>query len=156
MHPVKTISVAGHRPHHLPARADHYIRSAIHETSDLYPGATWLTGGATGSDQMATDVLLQRGERVELVLPFAPEVQGARWSADQQAKLRDHLGRVQAVHVLRDTYHPDGYRDRNRELVRRADLLVAFWNMRPGGSGTAMTVRMAERARIAVIVVPMY
>ena len=155
MLPVNTISVTGHRAHHLPARAGHYIQSAIHEAADQYPGATWLTGGATGSDQMATDVLLERGERVELVLPFPAAVQGARWSAAQRAKLRDHLGRVQAVHVLRNRYHPDGYRDRNRELVLRAGLLVAFWNMRPG-SGTAMTVRMAERARIPVIVVSMY
>ena len=155
MTPVKTIAVTGHRVPHLPARAGHYIHCAIHEAADQYPGATWLTGGATGTDQMATDVLLERGECVELVLPFAPAVQGARWSTTQQAKLRDHVGRAQVVHVLRDNYHPDGYRDRNRELVRRADLLVAFWNGRPG-TGTAMTVRMAERARIPVIVVPMY
>jgi len=155
MRAVNTIAITGHRAHHLPVRAGHYIRSAIQEAADLYPGATWLTGGATGSDQMATDVLLERGERVELVLPFPAAVQGARWSCDQQAKLRHHLGRVQAVHVLRRVYHPDGYRDRNRELVRRADLLVAFWNGRPG-TGTAMTVRMAQHARIPVIVVPMY
>ena len=155
MRAVNTIAVTGHRGHHLPARAGHYIRSAIDEAADQYPGAIWLTGGATGSDQIATDVLLERGEHVELVLPFPPVVQGARWSRVQQAKLRDHLGRARAVNVLRSRYHPDGYRDRNRELVQRADLLVAFWNERPG-SGTAMTVRMAERARIPIIVVPMY
>jgi len=39
--------------------------------ADRYPGATWLTGGAIGADQIATDELLARGERVVLRVPGA-------------------------------------------------------------------------------------
>lgn len=53
------------------------------------------------------------------------------------------------------SYHATGYRDRNQRMVDRADLLLACWNGRPG-SGTAMTVRMAEARRLPVIRVPMY
>lgn len=155
MRAVYTVAVAGHRPRNLPRDAARYIRDAIHEVADQNPRVTWLAGGAIGADQIATDVLLERGERVELVLPFDPEIQSARWSWVQRFVQFRQLLRAARVHVVRDRYDPAAYRDRNRVMVERANLLLAFWNGRPG-SGTAMTVRMAEARRVPVIVVGMY
>jgi uncharacterized phage-like protein YoqJ len=129
--------------------------AAVGELSDQHPGATWLTGGAVGTDQIATRALLERGERVELVLPFPDAIQAARWTGRQHDTLRDHIARVAAVHVVHPRYTATGYRDRNQHMVDHADLLLACWNGRPG-SGTAMTVRMAQHRRIPVVWVGMY
>lgn len=153
MRPVHTISVTGHRT--LPAGAARHIEAALHELATEHPGATWLTGGAVGTDQIAAHVLLARDERVELVLPFPPEIHAARWSGPARATFRNHLARAAAVHVLHPRYCPNGYRDRNQWLVDRADLVFAAWNGRSGGSGTAMTVRMADRRGLPVIWVSM-
>jgi uncharacterized phage-like protein YoqJ len=152
MRPVKTIAVTGHRA--LPVGAARHIEAALHQLAAEYPGATWLTGGALGSDQIAASVLLARGERVELVLPFPPAIQAARWSVRAKATFRNHLARVAAVHIVHPRYCSNGYRDRNRRLVDRADLMFAAWNGRPG-SGTAMTVRMAGARGVPVIWVEM-
>ena len=155
MRPVRTIAVSGHRWQHLPREAGRYIRAAIRELADQYPGATWLTGGAVGTDQIATAALLERHERVELVLPFPPHIQGARWSSRDQAVHLEHLSRVASISIVSPFYDAGAYRERNRQMVARADLLLACWNGRPG-TGTAMTVRMAAAKQIPVIEVPMY
>lgn len=149
MRPVHTIAVTGHRA--LPGGAARHIEAALHELADQHPGATWLTGGAVGTDQVATHVLLARGERVELVLPFPPAIQAARWTDRARVTFRDHLERAAAVHVLHRSYCANGYRDRNQRLVDRADLVFAAWNGRFGGSGTAMTVQMADARGVPVI-----
>jgi hypothetical protein len=66
-----------------------------------------------------------------------------------------HLLSVAEVHVLTDHYDPAAYNRRNQWMVNRADLLVAFWNGRIRGSGTANTVRMADRVGLPVIWFPM-
>jgi len=154
MKPIRTIAITGHRPRALPHDADRHIRAGVREVVDQYPGVTWLVGGAIGADQIATDELLTLGERVVLVLPFAPLVQSARWSQHQKGTYLGHLLQVAEVQVLRRHYDPAGYRERNQWMVKRADLLLAFWNQKPG-SGTAATVRLAMARRLPVIVVPM-
>jgi uncharacterized phage-like protein YoqJ len=154
MRAVRTIALTGHRPRHLPRDAARHIRAAVREVADQYPGATWLTGGAIGADQIATDELLALGRRVELVLAFPVAVQAARWAAHQRRALDGQLQGVAGVDIVSPRYRASGYHERNRRLVQRADLLVACWNGRPG-SGTAATVRMAEARRLPVIVVPM-
>ena len=154
MRAVHTIAVTGHRPQSLPRGAVRAIRTAIHELADLHPGATWLTGGAVGTDQIAAAVLLERGEHVELVLPFPPAIQGARWRSREVATHHDHLARAASIHIVSAAYNPAAYRERNRRMVARADLLLACWDGR-FGTGTAMTVRMAEAKRVPVVRVPM-
>lgn len=155
MRAIRTIATTGHRPGSLPRDAERHIRAGVREVAEQYPGATWLTGGAIGADQIATSELLDRGERVELVLPFDPIVQAERWSFNQQLTQLDHLLRVAEVHVVCDRYDRAAYHKRNRRLVERADLLVAFWNGRLRGSGTAATVRLADELQVPVIWVPM-
>ena len=155
MRPIRTIAVTGHRPQHLPPGAERYIRAAIHELADQYPGATWLTGGAIGTDQIATAVLLERHERVELVVPFPPALQSARWGSREQAVHLDHMSRAASISIVSLHYDAGAYRERNRLMVARADLLLACSNGQRG-TGTAMTIRMAEAKQIPVIKVPMH
>ena len=61
-----TVAVTGHRA--LPSTAPALIRGSIRQLVDRFPGATWLTGGAVGTDALAADELLRLGQTVELVL----------------------------------------------------------------------------------------
>lgn len=150
---TSTVAITGHRPKALPRGAQQRIRSSIRDLVQRYPGATWLSGGAIGVDQIAADELFSLGQRVELVLPFSPEVQATLWSPVERQVFDQQIRKASSVEVLRETYHPDGYRERNKRLVQRADLVVAYWNGSP--SGTAATVYEAVRQRVPVLWVPM-
>jgi len=105
-----------------------------------------------GSDTIAASVLLGLRQRVELILPFQPEVLARKWGRAQQAMLRDHIRRAAAVRVLEDRdYDVRAYHRRNRALVAGADLLVAFYNDGFEFTGTGATVREAERRGVPVI-----
>lgn len=80
---VSTIAITGHRPAKLPRWAPPYICRVLQDLVKRYPGATWLTGGAIGVDQITTKRRLGLGQIVELILPFPPEIQAARWSLSQ-------------------------------------------------------------------------
>jgi hypothetical protein len=129
------------------------VRGAVRELVGRFPGATWLTGGAIGTDMLVAEELLALGQRVELVLPFAPDVQSAPWTPDQRFRLSEHLERVAGVEIMRGDYHPAGYRERNMRLVERAHLLFAVWR---GGvcGGTAFTVRAAMKQGVPIYWLP--
>ena len=143
------VAVSGHRD--LTSAAPAVIRKAIGQLVDLYPSALWLAGGATGTDQIATGELLDRGQKVRLVLPFNLVIQARLWSESRRRILLDQIARAAGVEVVADQYHPKAYLDRNRRLVERADLLVAFYSGRSTG-GTAHTIRLAARRRLPVLV----
>jgi uncharacterized phage-like protein YoqJ len=145
-----TIACTGHRLGRLPPSAPAKIRAAVRCLVGRHPGATWLCGGAIGTDQIAADEVLLLGERLELVLPFPPAIQAARWRPADRWRLLRQVSHAASVEVLRDHYHPGGYRQRNRRLVERADLLMAVWDGRRWG-GTAATVLMAQSRGIELL-----
>jgi len=63
--------------------------------------------------------------------------------------LRAIAARVAPVEILRGGYHVGGYHERNRRVLDRADILVAFTGGRAGG--TASVIRAAERRGIPVV-----
>jgi hypothetical protein len=146
-----TIALTGHRElGRLPLGAPALIRRQLEDLARSYPEAVWLSGGAIGTDQLGAELLLDMGQRVELVLPFAIEIQGARWTPAQCENLRALAARAASVEVLCPRYHVAGYHIRNRRLLDRADILVAVWNGSLTG-GTASTVLQAKRRSIPVI-----
>ena len=48
------------------------------------------------------------------------------------------------VHVISETYHDSVYRDRNRFMVDRSQLVIAVYDGRAGG-GTARTLAYARK-----------
>lgn len=151
---ARAIAITGHRPAGLGARGPARIRAAIRDLVGHHPGALWLAGGAVGADQIAADELLNLGQRLQLVLPFPVALQAARWAPQAACVLAAQVARAEAVDIVRDTYNVGAYHERNRRLVQRAELLVAFHNGRPFG-GTASTIREAHRQHVPVLVVPM-
>jgi len=142
------LALTGHRG--LPPGAPALIRRQLEELVLQYPGSTWLSGGAVGVDQVAALVLLELGQRVEFVLPFPLRLQSARWTSVEREALRALTAQAAAVEILRDGYHVGGYHQRNRRLLERADVLVAFTDGRATG-GTASVIRQAERKGVPVI-----
>lgn len=142
------IALTGHRG--LSPGAPALIRDQLEALAREYRGATWLSGGAVGVDQVAALVLLDLGQRVEFVLPFPLHIQGERWTPVERETLRSLAARAAAVEILRDGYHVGGYHQRNRRLLDRAELLVAFTDGRSTG-GTASMIQQAKRKGIPVI-----
>jgi hypothetical protein len=149
-----TIAVSGHRPARLSPGAPAVIRAAVRELVGRHPDARWVVGGAIGVDQIVAGELLELRQAVQLVLPFAPAIQGARWRPSQRQTLLAQVARAMAVEVLYQAYDVAAYHARNKRLVELADLLVAFWDGRPTG-GTAATVAEARRRGVPVHVVHM-
>lgn len=147
---VRCVAISGHRLPGLSPGGPATIRGAINQLVRRYPGVLWLAGGATGADQIAVGTLLDLGQRVRLILPFHPAIQARLWPVAQRRTLLDHMARAAGVEVVADQYSVGAYHERNRRLVERADLLVAFFNGRAGG--TASTIQQAKRRRLPVLV----
>ena len=147
---ITTLALAGHHSLDLYPRAQSVIRQAVRGLVRQYPDALWLAGGAAGADQVAVDELLALDQHVQLVLPFAPAVMSLFWSASEYYTLVTQLRRVDSFEVVRQTYHVDGYRQRNRRMLARADLLVAFLDPVVPFGGTITTVREALHRRLPV------
>ena len=145
-----TLAISGHRALDRYPRAQTVIRQALHGLVAQYPGALWLAGGAVGADQVAVDELLRLDQHVQLVLPFPPAVMSLFWSASEYYTLVTQLRRVDSFEVVRQTYHVDGYRQRNRRMLTRADLLVAFLDPVVPFGGTVSTVREALHRQVPV------
>lgn len=145
-----TLALIGHHSLDSYPRAQTVIRQALHNLVEQYPGALWLASGAVGVEQVAVDQLLKLDQRVHLVLPFAPAVMSLFWSAADYYTLVKQLRRVDSFEVVRQTYHIDGYRQRNRRMLARADLLVAFLDPVVPFGDTITTVREALHRQVPV------
>ncbi|WP_030262142.1 hypothetical protein [Streptomyces sp. NRRL B-24484] len=117
-------------------------------------GLTGLSCLAPGADSLFAEEVLAAGGRLVAVLPSA---RYRRWLAEPDRPRYDRLlGRAAEVVVLPHREQSDAaYQAANAELLRRADLVVAVWDGRPGRGlgGTADMVATARRAGVPVRVV---
>ena len=112
---------------------------------------TFYNGGALGFDlEAAEQVILFRHRhpdvRLIMILP-CPE-QADRWSESQRFRYENLLRAADEVVYISDRYSSSCMQKRNEELVRRADMLVAY--LGHARSGAAQTVAMAKRKGIPV------
>lgn len=146
------------------------IEATIRTLSAAHPGATVVTGGAQGADQLAfaaAEAARTSGADVASIQVFVPfEGQDSYWQEDGRfgrAAYRAMLGRAdEVVDCSRGTAGGsagDGgkrplYKVRDQAMVNAADVVVAVtthaFDTR-GSSGTAATIRMAEAAGKPVV-----
>lgn len=148
----------GHRPHklffpgvqsdmnELRARLREMIRMLIWEGYSHF-----ISGGAQGVDLMAAELVLELRAQypwigLELAVPY--EGQSARWGWQDQARYEAVMAQADIVTYVRHSYSREALFERNRYMVDQADLLVAAFNGRPGG--TAMTIDYARRRGVPV------
>ena len=152
----------GHRPEHLPWGRDEddprcralkiLLRRTVQQVYDR-GFRTFLCGMARGCDQyFAEAVLSVRADGAQdaqlcALIPCPSQPDG--WDAASVARYWALLGACDGIEVLEAAYSPGCMLRRNREMLRRAQLLISVYDGTPGG--TAATVRLAEELGITVL-----
>ena len=152
----------GHRPERLPWGGNEddarcralktLLRRAVQTAYDR-GFRTFLCGMARGCDQyFAEAVLAAKADgapqaRLCALVPCPSQPDG--WDAASLARYWALLAACDQVEVLEASYSPGCMLRRNREMVRRAQLLISVYDGASGG--TAATVRLAEQRGIEVL-----
>lgn len=113
---------------------------------------TFCAGGALGFDRMAAETVLalrQKCPELRLLLMIPCRDQAARWSTADRAIYERQLHDADEVRVLSEKYFDGCMRERNRQMIALASVLVAY--VTSSYSGSAQTVRMAEARGVPVI-----
>jgi DNA recombination-mediator protein A len=119
------------------------------------PDVRFYLGGATGIDTLALRWLAENGPpQITVAVPCTLDDQppDARAAIVEVLKTRDEAELVE----LRRSAHPDAdaYHYRNRWMVDRSELLIAFPHGDHEGSGTQYTIEYARTVNKARLVVP--
>lgn len=115
----------------------------------------FICGGALGFDTLAAqEVLLLKQSnpsiRLSLVLPCKD--QAARWTPSQKETYAFIAERADHTEVLFDHYVPGCMQLRNRRMVDRSQICIAYYTGRRGG--TEYTINYAKQKGIRLLVVP--
>ena len=111
----------------------------------------FFAGGALGFDTFAALAVLdlrEQGIEVELCLLLPCRDQDKFWSARDRAVYKDILARADSVEYISEKYTPWCMHERNRALVDRSSVCVAYHTH--SGGGTAYTVEYARSHLIEV------
>ena len=156
----KPSAFTGYRPAKMPWGADEKdarcaeFRFRLRESLEYLIGrgyADFLSGGALGFDQMAAEIVLSLREkypwvRLIMVIPFAG--QADKWSEEQRRRWLSIIEASDKVVYVSHSYDKGVFFRRNHYLVEHADLLLAAFDGRPGG--TANTVAYARQHGVRV------
>lgn len=160
---MKVCTFTGHRPHKFPWKFDEgdprcqklkqelakSILSAIASGYDYF-----IAGGSLGVDMWAAETVLKYrdiyGLSLEIALPFA----GFNESLDdiytkRQQEILARADKVTVVSSVSDL--KNAYRKRNQYMVEHSSRLIAVFNPKQIYSGTAQTVRMAQKAKLEIV-----
>ena len=149
------IAVTGHlnlSPESLPAIKKAISRLlATHAAGEL----TGISCLARGADSVFAEEVLDRGGRLEVVLPSA-DYRASKVDADYAPQFDSLISRAAGVHVL-PISHADrhAYDAANRMMLDSCDELFAVWDGLPGvdQGSTASVVAEARRRGIPVHVI---
>ncbi len=160
---INKCAFTGHRPHKFPWRYDETdsrcvaLKTALAEHIAGLAGAgitDFFSGGADGVDCWAALIVLSLREKnpklkLHCILPF--EGQADKWSSSAQERYYSILRQADSVMYASREYYDGCMLDRNHQLVKAADLLLAVYNGEKRG-GTAATIRYAQKVRRNIIV----
>lgn len=149
----KTACFTGHRQ--IPAEEEEKIRARLDEViADLIGHGIecFAAGGALGFDTMAAQAVLRTKEqyphiRLILVLPF-PE-HGRRWSEYNREVYEKIKALADEIEYTSEHYTRFCMFERDRRLVDRACVCVAYQTKDTGG--TAYTVKYAKSKGLRII-----
>ena len=88
---------------------------------------------------------------LEAAVPFAGQAE--HWGAAQRQRYESLLARCDAVTVLQEYYSPGCMMKRNRYMVDHADLIIACYDGKSGG--TLNTLRYAMERGIQIVHLPL-
>ena len=150
---TRTACFTGHRQ--IPAGEEGKVRARLDAViEDLIAQGIdrFAAGGALGFDTMAAQSVLRAKEthphiRLILVLPFHEH--GRRWSKENQKVFEEIRERADEIEYAAEHYTRFCMFARDRRLVERACVCVA-WQTRDTG-GTAYTVKYARAKSLRII-----
>lgn len=150
---TRTACFTGHRQ--IPAEEEEGIRARLDEViADLIGQGIecFAVGGALGFDTMAAQAVLRSKEqhphiRLILVLPF-PD-QGRRWSERNRKVYEEIIAQADEIEYASERYTRICMFIRDRRLVERACVCVAYQTKDTGG--TAYTVNYARAQSLQII-----
>ena len=154
-HICKACAFTGYRPSKMPWGYDETdarcveFRFRLREALEYLIGqgyTDFMSGGALGFDQMASEMVLSLREkypwvRLIMVIPF--DGQADKWSREQRGRWLEIIEASDRVIRISHEYDKGVFFKRNHYLVENADLLLAAFDGQPGG--TAGTVAYARR-----------
>ena len=163
--PQISCSFSGHRPEKLPwgdnerderclALKD-AIRQMVEKAyADGY--RHFICGMAEGCDLYFCEAVLALREdypdiTLEAAVPFAGQAE--HWGAAQRQRYEALLARCDTVTVLQEHYSPGCMMKRNRYMVDHADLIIACYDGKAGG--TLNTLRYAIERDIQIVHLPL-
>ncbi|WP_062218026.1 hypothetical protein [Streptomyces sp. NBRC 109706] len=152
---MTTLAVTGHID--LSGGTVPLVRAALRELVAGY-GAAELVGVsciAAGADSLFAEAVLDAGGRLVVVIP-GRDYRERKVKPDHAERFDRLVDVADEVHIVPlDRAGRDAYEAAGKELLRRADRLVAVWDGRPsnGRGGTADTVDQARAAGVPVDVV---
>ena len=158
----KALGVTGRRPKYFPWRYDENDPRCIELKNDIYKIIvdhinngfdTFVCGMALGSDMyFAEAVLLAKNNYPDIKLvaeiPFAN--QANKWLMESKYRYDRIRHQCDEWNVLSETYDPNVFFARNREIVDRSDELLAVWDGNEEG-GTSQTIGLANDKGIPII-----
>lgn len=152
---MKSICFTGHRKlsetEELSKRLYQSLEKAVKNgTSDFY------AGGAVGFDTLSSALVLKLREvyphiKLHLILPCPNEEQTENWSKEEKSEFYRILGFADVVEYTSEHFYKGCMKVRNARLVELADCCFCYWNTVRQRSGTAQTVRMAQKKKIIIV-----
>lgn len=158
----QTVAFTGHRKERILQGVgnDPRILAQIREAvagmvTELYGQGhkEYYTGMANGFDMAAAEAVLQVKEEygdIMLVAAVPFRKQPLWFDAEDQLLYTCLLERVDRVVMVSENYHKGCYLRRDEYMVRKADVIVAYWDLVPKG-GTFYTVSKALESGKPVI-----
>lgn len=160
-----TCTFTGHRAEKLPwgynendPRCRRLKRTLYDTLEAVYESGfhRFICGMAEGCDLYFCEAVLALREdhpdiTLEAAVPFAGQAE--HWDAAQRQRYESLLARCDTVTVLQEHYSPGCMMKRNRYMVDHADLIIACYDGKSGG--TLNTLRYAIERDIQIVHLPL-
>lgn len=151
-----TIAITGHRPDSLDGDYEmksplwHWIGEQLHETFlKIKPKFMW-DGMALGVDTLAVEIALAENIPFGAAIPFPGQEKS--WPKEHQEHYRMLLEFAQEQVIVSEKYVGAWvFQKRNEFMVDRADLLVAVWNGKAGGTRNCVNYALRDRVNVPVL-----
>ena len=162
----KTCAFTGHRPQSLPFGFDEsdkrctslksVMRDQIVALIENEGVTHFITGMALGVDMYAAEIVLDlkpKYPHITLESAIPCETQAIKWSVASRERYYNIAAKCDKETMLQREYTPDCMDKRNRYMVDHADLIIACYDGKSGG--TLNTLRYAIERDIQIVHLPL-
>lgn len=144
---MKAITICGHRE--VSGDQARELMSKILDRVIEKGFDTLITGVAVGADLMAASVAMDKNIDILAAIPF--KGQEARYSKDQKELYEAIMAHPRTTkEYVSESYHKGAYFKRNRYMVNRSSMVIAFMNN--SKSGTGYTVDFAQSEGVEIFI----